>query len=363
MPNLVLNSVSVQSTLGDTDALFRACDYLSGLVRTDGAFREAFDSGLYWGNLGMSLVVLTLASGHLHPQYKASSKNALLWLATNVSSTGVWAQEYTRDPSGAYNPVTLTGPYRAFQSQDLMQTLPIAALAMYNALFQDYVFVCQQADQLLFGLNTFLSSNFDPTSNLYAARLVQSIPGGPWVQDATFTTTGQVATYLGLMGAYSLTGDKRYQTLASNLQQTIYAKLWSPALGLYATSFSDPTTVDLEANAMLLWVFGQALPHASAVAATVSAWLVGSTTVVPGSSVSVAENTAWTGIIFQMTSSHPELVAGRNAYLKGLQMDDYPNPLYGDGAVQPTPGSAPAKLSSAFVLMMLSESPVVLWWR
>jgi hypothetical protein len=210
----------------------------------NGASRISYDSNLYNqdNDSGYSLMALALAVSKWNiPEHAVALKKNLQWFADTVQSDGVWywgyckqgdtncARSYIVPDSGAncvagFCPsvndyyTSLTPAITAIRSIDAPQSFPAVGLAIYASLFPgDKTFIDSIKTKIISGIDALIANNYD-ASNGYFYSSYQYKKGEGWQLYEVQYSAGQCDVYMGLMSAYSLTGDQKYKTYADHIK-------------------------------------------------------------------------------------------------------------------------------------------------
>jgi len=332
-----LDAISLPNTVSKEEAIVTTTKYLSSMIQPSGALRDGFDSNLLSSSPGsITDFTLAIASVKVDPSLRPKCKALLSWLASRIQSDGSWNWGYQLGSNGTYSPITSPDfPGTVSKGFILSQVSPIIALASYQEAWGEDEYVCSLIDIFLKGLNFLIENSLDKENGLFMEGFI--FQSGAWKPTNRQLASDQAHVYTGLVCAYALSGNKKYQILATQLKEAFDVAFWCPSLNLYSHHLSgamgqvktqDLVTNSIEAQALPIMTMS-GLAHSAEVLALMKTWISGEIITAPGGVFSTAEM-ALACIALKGDNASNTLEQS----LLSLINRTYPNPLYGDGGVR-----------------------------
>jgi len=399
------DAAELRLTAMDDEARAKAMvnSIVSNIDSTDGAQRTAYDSSLYNqdNDSGYSLMALGLAVARWNiSDHVQALKRNIQWFADIVQDDGVWYWGYCKQgdtdcprsyivaasnancisnycPSVNSYYTGLSPAITAIRSIDAPQSYPAVALAIYASLYpQDSDFINSVKPKILKGIDALIANNYD-ASNGYFYSSYQYINGTGWSLYQMQYSAGQCDVFMGLMSAYSLSGDAKYKAYADYIKQNFDRDFYDSSRGLYSLGLSGPMggtkTMDTSyyygfTQGYCNWVFGPGvLTHGATAVATESSWLQGDgySVQVPGVSEAETSESAWLLMGLSSLNTNSTLQSNLKQRFRNFQFEFSPELQYGHGGVKFSVGSPYLYTSDAawaFLALTQQTSPS-LWWR
>ncbi len=384
-------------------ALAMVDSIVSNISSTDGASRVAYDSSLFNqdNDSGYSMMALALAVARWNiPEHVVALKNNLQWFSNIMQSDGVWYWGYCKEgeadcprsyieaPSGAvckggYCPSVnsyyagLTPPITAIRSIDAPQSFPTVGLAIYASLFPgDTAFINSLKPGMLKSIDALIANNYDP-SNGYFYSSYQYKTGLGWRLFEAQYSAGQCDVYMGLMSAYSLSGDVKYKNYADHIKTNFDRDFFDSSRNVYTVGLfgpmgqakvKDTTTYYGFTQGWCAWIFGPGvLTNASTSLATVKTWVQpnGYSILPPLATDPQSSQSAWLLMGLRGLGIDSVIQENLKARFRNYQLEYHPELQYGHGSIQfsdTIPYFYTSNAGWGFIGLTQQASPAT-WWR